>query len=179
MSGCPKNTEWVLYAADELPADRRADLEAHLAACAACRGEWESLRRGLAAMKSLPREPQVRPEAMESLRRRLRVAAAHKAARPTVLAAVRRYGWVAAAAAIVVAAVLWGVRPPADRTPAVRAGDRDVAEEITEIAAAIEFLEGSDLARAAENGFNHSEAPAYDAQEELMRLLERIVTEGA
>ena len=112
MNRCPDKTQWVLYAADELPTRERRALQDHLDTCEACRRELEAVARGLSALDALGTAPAVRPAALETLRRRLAVAAAHKATRPGILARLYRARWVAAAAIIVVAALVYSFFPP-------------------------------------------------------------------
>jgi anti-sigma factor RsiW len=145
MSRCPENTQWVLYAADELPPRTRRALEAHLARCEACRREAASVARGMTALAALDREPPVPAQAMETLRRRLRVAAAHKVAQPSILAVIRPYRWAAAAAIILLAAFAWMLVPPPvnPAVPTPWISDVQVQEEIAEITVGVEMLESS------------------------------------
>jgi len=142
---CPNETEWVLYAAGELPAPRRPQLEAHLAGCEACRRQAETLARGLAALATLEREPAVRPQVMETLRRRAREVSR---AQPAVVSLWRRYRWVTAAAAVVVLAVGIAILGPTSSLPVAKGPgttpwvtDVHVQEEIAEITAGVEMLE--------------------------------------
>jgi len=141
MTRCPKPESWVAYAAGELAPPRRRLLAAHLESCDACRREVRALARGLEAMESLEREPHLRPEMMETLRRRLRVAAANRPARPRLITVFARYGWVAAAAVVVAAAIV--LHWPAESTPAGLPGNHQ-AESLQEVAAAIELLQLAD-----------------------------------
>jgi anti-sigma factor RsiW len=181
MSRCPENTEWVLYVAGELPAGRRSALEAHLEACATCRREVATLRRGLAAMEVLDRDAPVRPEAMETLRRRLRVAADHRPARRPLILVLWHYRWAAAAAVLVAAALAWPlipgptetIQPPAaTQATALPAAqwlpDAQVQEEIAEIAAGVEMLE-------AEPG--RSETGGDESLDETDQMLEMLQAE--
>ncbi len=169
MKGCPKKEEWVLYAAGEAPHRRRRALEAHLESCVNCREEVRGLARGLAAMEHLDREPSLRPEVMESLRRRLCVAAAHR--RPGIPSLVWRYRWVAAAAALVVAALVWSAATPTSRAPQPDNG-REMALE--DIAVAVELLELADNgARVARR-----DAPLDDATIENVNLLLKLDEAG-
>jgi len=162
MNNCPKNTEWVLYAAGELPPRPRSALRKHLESCETCRREVRDISRGLRAMEEIDRNAPSRPEAIETLRRRLRVAAANRPARPTVLEISRRYGWLAAAAAIILASLLWtalprgpGHLPPLAPLPAAGfVTDAQVQEELAEITAGVEILEHAD------NGQTYVAAPA-------------------
>jgi len=143
MTRCPKPETWVQYAAGELADRTRRALAAHLESCDACRREVRDLVRGLEAMECLQREPALRPQMLDTLERRLRVAAANRPTRPRVITLVARYGWAAAAAAVLVAAFVltW----PTETTPAVLPGNHQ-AESLQEVAAAIELL------RVADNG---------------------------
>ncbi|MEA3368269.1 MAG: zf-HC2 domain-containing protein, partial [Planctomycetota bacterium] len=147
MTHCPDPTEWVLYAAGEMPAPRRDELDDHLAACDACRRELSRLRRGLEALETLEAAPPVRAEALHALRRRL---AAEVQRRGKRRPRRRRHPlrWIgaaaAAAAAVVALAVLLTHEPEQPAWP-----DQDqVDAEITEIAAAIELLESDTSAIA-------------------------------
>jgi anti-sigma factor RsiW len=185
MNRCPKPTDWLLHAAGELSPRRRRDLDAHLAACETCRAESASLARGLAALETLDRQPAVRAEAMESLRRRLGVAAAHRAARPAILTVVWRHRWAAAAAVILVAAVAWTLAPgpkgplPATLAPTAAAQpswvtDIQVQEEIAEITAGVEMLESGLDARTCEATAPRAEAPVDPAIDEMERFIEQL-----
>jgi anti-sigma-K factor RskA len=152
MNRCPDKTQWVLYAAGEVSDRLRRRLRAHLAACADCRREQEAVARGLSALGALDPEPAVRPEVLETLRRRLAVAAAHRAVRPTLLVTVYRYRWVAAAAVLIAAAVAYALLPTTE-TPASRWIDEDqFVAEMAEITAGVEILESSAYAGVMENG---------------------------
>ncbi|MCX5684613.1 MAG: zf-HC2 domain-containing protein [Planctomycetota bacterium] len=146
---CPNETEWVLYASGELPPDRRQALDAHLAGCDACRREAQTLARGLAALATLDREPTVRPLVMETLRTRAR-----KETQPSVVSILRRYRWVAAAAAVVVLAIgLATLMPQTGEPTAITAArawvtDSHLQEEIAEITAGVEMLEACSNGKA-------------------------------
>ncbi len=142
MNGCPKGEEWVAYVAGEIAPRLRRMLAAHLDVCPACRREVEDLARGLEALGALAHKPLLRPEMMEALRRRLRVAAAHRPARPRIVRLFVRYGWAAAAAVLLVAALFWHTTAP-DHTTTVVVTDQH-AEAIEEIAAAITLMEVAD-----------------------------------
>lgn len=159
MNRCPDNTEWVLYATGEVPLRRRRALASHLEGCQACRREVQAVERGLAALETLDREPPVRPQALEMLRKRLSVAAARKAARPGVLARIYPYRWAAAAAVIIAVALAYALVPSTDRPPPVAGGtqaawmdEAQFEEEIAEISTEIEMLELGALATLWEGG---------------------------
>lgn len=175
MTACPDNSQWVLYATGDLPAERRRALETHLAGCEACRREHGAIAAGWKVLGLLDPAPPVRPQAMESLRRRLAVAAAHKVARPTVLTLVYRYRWAAAAAVLVAAALVWGLLP-SDAPPQHRwTDDNHVVEEIAEITAGLELLEIGDYAWAQRNGASKSDE--NDVNDEIDRLLKELAAE--
>jgi len=192
MTRCPDKTDWVLLAAGESSPRRRRALETHLVECAACREELAAVRRGLAALAALPRETPLRPQAAEALRRRLAVAAAHRPARGPVVGLVVRYGWLAAAAALVLAALLWNPRPeppPAAPPPtaavALPSSGAAVADKITEIAAALEILASAGVSNgrgaggpAPDNGGRTPRPLPHTGFEELERLLDFVATEG-
>ncbi|HUW99751.1 MAG TPA: zf-HC2 domain-containing protein [Phycisphaerae bacterium] len=177
MNGCPKGEEWVAYVAGEVAPRLHRMLAAHLDVCPACRREVEDLARGLEALGALAHEPPLRPEAMERLRRRLRVAAAHPPspgglrrtsppARPRVVRLFVRYGWAAAAAVLIAAALLWHTAAPDQAT--LPLGNHH-AEAIEEIAAAIELL---DLADNGTRSERLDRLPGGGAAEEIHLFLE-------
>ena len=190
MKRCPDKTEWVLYAAEEVSEGRRGDLEAHLEACEACRRDVSALRRGLRALTALARESPVRPEGMEALKRHLRVAAAHRASprrsrasprrsragEPRILVAVWRYRWVAAAAAVVLAAATWTLWPAG--RPAGAAQDTDISDAIAEITAAVEILETDQYAGGTPSGSSRLEKNSRETTDETGRLLEYLSGQG-
>jgi hypothetical protein len=99
----------ALYAVDALRDEDRVRLEAHLAACSACRLELEQLRGDtalLALSTTGPRPPQ-------RARKRLLDAIASESSRPTLVPASPRrswwgvLGWAATAAVFVFALSLW------------------------------------------------------------------------
>ena len=170
---CPNNTEWVLYATGELPPPRRLQLETHLAGCEACRREAETLARGLAALATLEREPALRPQVMETLRRRAR---AVSSARPAAVPLWRRYRWVGAAAAVVALAVGAAILAPPGPQPTVTpwVTDVHVQEEIAEITAGVEMLEACSNSKAPDA----APAPADDqTYEELEFFFEQLRAE--
>ncbi len=159
MNRCPDNTEWVLYATGEVPLRRRRALASHLEGCQACRRQVQAIVRGLAALDTLDRQPPVRPQALEMLRKRLSVAAARKAAPPGVLARIYPYRWAAAAAVIIAVALAYALVPSTDRPPPVAGGTQAAwmdetrfEEEIAEISTEIEMLELGTLATLWEGG---------------------------
>jgi hypothetical protein len=83
----------LAYADDDLPADERAAIEAHLEACADCRAEAAGLRRTEDALRALAAVERA-PEVTADLRSRLAV-------RP-----VHHFPWVLAGAAVAAAAAL-------------------------------------------------------------------------
>jgi anti-sigma factor RsiW len=102
---CKKYKEEMHRALDgELGPEERAGLEAHLAACPACRRDYEALTRALAAFEAAPRlEPS--PTFAAGVMRRVRLAEARQAR------AKRFFAWAAAAATAAVAAgsiAFWG-----------------------------------------------------------------------
>jgi len=143
MSRCPDNSEWVLWAADEVSPDRRRTLELHRAACAACRRESASVARGLTALGHMDRAVEPRAEALASLRRRLADARAEKAARPSVLVFLYSHRWAAAAAAVFVLAFLvWTALPGAPVTHMiVFKSDAQVQEDLAKITVSVDMLE--------------------------------------
>jgi len=161
---CPNNTEWVLYATGELPPPRRLQLEAHLAGCEACRREAEVLARGLAALATLEREPALRPQVMETLRRR---AGEVSRARPAVVSLWRRYRWVAAAAAVIVFAIGAAILAPTGSRPAVTpwVTDVHVQEEIAEITAGVEMLEACSNGKAPDPAPDATDDQTYEELE--------------
>jgi anti-sigma factor RsiW len=103
------------YLYGELSPAERARVDEHMARCAACRGELELTRQGLAAMPQQAAPPLTegeRAEMMRSVRRGIRTAAAARER-------ARRWAWSWAAVALVAGAVgtgLWYTRGPAPRT---------------------------------------------------------------
>jgi anti-sigma factor RsiW len=191
MSRCPENTEWVLYAAGELPAGRRSALEAHLEACATCRREAAALWRGLAAMEVLDRDAPLRPEAMETLKQRLRDAAAHRPARRPIVLVLWHYRWTAAAAVLVAAVMAWSLiytptvvipRVASTQATAPTAAqwlpDAQVQEEITEIAAGVEMLEGGENGQLSDAGPVQTDSGSNESLDEMDRMIEMLQAES-
>jgi hypothetical protein len=161
MSYCPNETEWMLYADGELPAARQQELQEHLAGCETCRREAARIARGMKALATLSRDldTPMRPEAMATLRRRLR-AAAQAPTKGRVISLTQRWPWAAAAAAILlVAAISWSLwpTPPApntvvtkgtmtvqEATPIKWTTDEQIQKELTEINATLEMMEYSE-----------------------------------
>lgn len=145
MKTCPKREELVLHAARESAPERASAIEAHVGSCDACAREVVTLRRGLETLRLLEREPAVRAEAMEALRDRAREAAAQQARRPVILSLAWRHRWVAAAAALVLAATCWHVYGPGEEMttapgPSAKADLAVGTDALEEVAAAVELL---------------------------------------
>jgi anti-sigma factor RsiW len=101
---CPKIKD-LMHAAldDELDAEARAGFDEHLAACPACRREYEALTRAVAAFEAAPRlEPSL--DFAASVMRRARLAKARQA---RVRRAFARVTIAASAVAAAVAAGAW------------------------------------------------------------------------
>ncbi|MBM4017620.1 MAG: hypothetical protein FJ288_04700 [Planctomycetes bacterium] len=175
---CPRNEEWVLYAAEELPARRRRALASHLAGCPACRREAAAVSRGLAALAAIE-APGLGAEAEASLRRRL--AAAHRP--PAVIRFLWRHRWSAAAAALVLLAVgAWMLAPPTSPTPAHPAPgtwltDVQVQAELAEIAAGVEILEAGADGQVADATMPAPETNGDWLLDEIDRFLEQLRAE--
>jgi hypothetical protein len=172
MSHCPNQTDWVLYAAEELPPEELRRLQEHLEACPDCRREARTLGRGLSALGVLDRDAPMPAGAIETLRRRLRAAAARQPARPTVIPALWKWRWAAAAAAVLVGALVWSLLPgpsvdntpkpvveiakaPLQKTPAQAPlkyrTDALIQEELAELSASVELLESSEVAKTPDS----------------------------
>ena len=96
------------YLADELDSTERADYEAYLARSEAGRRALDDVRAGLEIMDRIPC-PQPPSELIERVKQRTR--AAEPADPPPILYTIRRAGTLAAAAAILLAVLLWYARP--------------------------------------------------------------------
>jgi len=158
MTRCPDSTDWVLYAADELPADRREDLDRHLSACETCRRELAEVRRGLAALDALEPAPPLRAEALASLRRRLAAEAERRSAPRRRHHPLRWVGAAAAAAAAAVVALV--ILQDSDPQPPAWAAYDQVDAEIVEISAGLELLEADTSAFAWDAPETDPPAPA-------------------
>jgi hypothetical protein len=168
MSHCPNQTDWVLYAAKELPSEELRRLQEHLEACPDCRREARMLERGLSALSVLDREAPMPAEAAEALRRRLRVATVHPSARPSIILTLWKWRWSSAAVAVLAAALIWSLQPgptvnitpkpaveivktltpkmPVQATPQYRT-DALIQEELAELSASVELLETSEVTK--------------------------------
>ncbi|MFO8013218.1 MAG: zf-HC2 domain-containing protein [Phycisphaerae bacterium] len=147
MTRCPEPTEWVLYAADELPAPRRAELDRHLAACDACRREVDGLRRGFEALDVLEAAPPLRAEALAAVRRRLADDAAPRG-KPRARRRYHPLRWLGAAAAAAAAVVALVLLLDTEPQPATWPEQEQVDAEIVEITASLELLESDTSAFA-------------------------------
>lgn len=177
MKRCPEQTEWVLYAADELSASRRDVLRAHLESCTACREEMAAVSRGLASLAVLDPEPALRPRAAARLRHRLADAADRRTARPWILAFFSRHRWAAAAAVILWVTLAAAILTPVHSTPHNWLTDTQVSDEITAITAAVDLLERGDTALALDNGVNHQASPADKIDDEVEQFLQELSNE--
>jgi len=104
----------ALYAVNALEGEDRGRLEQHLASCAECRLELEQLRGdgALLALSTAGPKPPARARArlLDAIARESTVAAQAKTARESMPASKRTWGWlgwVAAAATVVLAVLLW------------------------------------------------------------------------
>ncbi len=104
----------ALYAVNALEGEHRAQLEQHLAACAECRLELEQLRGdgALLALSTAGPKPPARARArlLNAIAQESTVAVPAKTAREPIRAGKGTWGWlgwVAAAAMVVLAALLW------------------------------------------------------------------------
>lgn len=162
---CPNNTQWVLYAAGEVPPGRRLAMESHLAACDACRREAADLQKGLAALGALA-APALRPEAVAALRSRL----SRAPRRPAVVVFLRQRRWAVAAAAVVVLALgAWAIVPSLMQAPGSPAAswvtDAHLQEELAEIAAGVEMLEAASAKPTAPAAAEPAEALDWSLEE--------------
>jgi anti-sigma factor RsiW len=162
----------VLYAAEELEGQRVSALAAHLAACDACRREVATLRRGLRALECLGRAPAVRPEVLDSIRR--------KARRPAIFALTGNLRWLAAAAAMLLAVGLgWHFaeyRPATHNHGAAMASEQK-SDALLEMAAAVELL-GPNASVQALTG-DPTDPTADDDLNEMNLLLDSLSSESA
>ena len=173
---CPNNTQWVLYAAGEVPPGRRLAMDAHLAACDACRREVAGLEKGLAALGALE-APALRPEAVAALRSRLR----QTPRRPAVVVFFRRRRWAVAAAAVFVLALgAWAIVPSLLQAPGSPAAswvtDAHMQEELVEIAAGVEMLEAACAKPTAPAATEPAEAGDW-SMEEIERFIDLLQAE--
>jgi anti-sigma factor RsiW len=172
MNRCPDNSEWVLWAADEVTPDRRRELDAHRTTCEACRRESASLARGLKALAHVVPVAAPSVDAMRMLRQRLAAEKTKKDARPRILTFFHQYRWAAAAAAVlVVAFVAFTALPhqPVVVTPVAKVvkvndvkdwrTDADVQMDLAKITAGIELLETTESLASIEPAPTHA-APA-------------------
>ena len=117
-----------------LPEPRRAEVEAHLAACVACRGERDRIARTLAALATLPPAPEPRPGFEQRFYARLAREAPRRRSLLSWLGA-RPLRWLApatAGAAALVVAV--GVHLAHERTELEMARNLDLLENYVVIA---------------------------------------------
>jgi anti-sigma factor RsiW len=154
MNRCPDNSEWVLWAADEVTPDRRRELDAHRATCEACRRESASLSRGMTALAHV--SPVVAPsaDAMRMLRQRLAVEKAKKAAQPWILTFFHQHRGAAAAAAVLVVAFVVFMAVPQHPGSVQLASNNNITKdwptdayvqmELAKITAGVELLETTD-----------------------------------
>jgi len=180
MKTCPKPEDLVLYAAGESTPEAARDLEAHLAACAACARELALIRRGQNALRLLDREPALRPQAMATLRHRL-----HEAARPrrsTILTIFGWHRWLAAAAAVVVAVACWQVfGPHSGSSPVVLPTATAVGgtDPLEEVAVAVELLNTSFDLPTPSNETEVGAPPTDDTGDDVQLLLEYLSGDGS
>lgn len=117
-----------------LPAGRRAEVEAHLAGCAACRAERDRLAAALSALGALPPPPEPSPWFAARLAARL---AEEPAPRASVLGRLRAWRWrlavPAAGLAAAAAVALLVVRHQRDLELAV-AGELELLQDLEAVA---------------------------------------------
>lgn len=112
------------YASGELPASKTADVEAHLARCAACRAEMEAMTRSLRALEA-PKRPYEPPDVLAAVKR--------EAARPGRYFRPAFAGWAFAGAVVAAAVCALAVWNPFGHVPretqvAVKPPARDVVQ---------------------------------------------------
>jgi anti-sigma factor RsiW len=173
---CPNNTQWVLYAAGEVPPGRRQAMDAHLAACDACRRKAADLQKGLAALGALA-APALRPEAVAALRSRLSQAPRQ----PAVVLFFRQRRWAVAAAAVFVLALgAWAIVPSLMQAPGSPAAswvtDAHLQEELVEIAAGVEMLEAA-CAKPTAPAATEPETSGDWSMEEIDRFIDLLQAE--
>jgi anti-sigma factor RsiW len=169
MYTCPEKEELVLYAAEELEAERLPVLAAHLAACDVCRREAETLRRGLRALDCLEREPAVRPAVLDAVRR--------KARRPAIFALTGSLRWLAAAAAVLLAVGLgWHFSGHRTAIHIQSVATEQKSDALLEMAAAVELL-GSN-ASAQIQTVDPTDPAADDDLNEINLLLDSLSGES-
>jgi anti-sigma factor RsiW len=172
MNPCPEKEELVLYVAEELEAERLPAIIAHLATCDVCRREVETLGRGLKALECLEREPAVRPEVLDAIRRRTR--------RPAIFAFTGTLRWMAAAAAVLLAVGLgWHF---AGHRPSIHiqsVATEQKSDALLEMAAAVELL-GSNASTQAltADPADPTDPTADDDLNEMNLLLESLSNES-
>jgi len=138
-------SQWIDdLVSEELPDERRVELEAHLAACEGCRAELEALRSLRAATRGMAGAVEPPPGLEAGVRAGL-------SAPPPAPGARRRLGLVAAAMAVVVAGALaWQHRPRSSGLPpeaigsyvAYRAGRLPLAIRTDDVRVLERFFEG-------------------------------------
>jgi anti-sigma factor RsiW len=117
-----------------LPAARQAQVEAHLAGCAACRGERDRIARALSAIAALPAPPPPAPGFEQRFYARLAREAPRRRSLLDRLGA-RPLRWLvpaAALAAVLVAGV--SIRRAGERADLELAGHLDLLENYVEVA---------------------------------------------
>jgi anti-sigma factor RsiW len=115
-----------------LPAGRQAQVEAHLAGCASCRGERDRIARALSAIAALPAPPPPSPGFEQRFFARL---AREAPRRRSLLERLGPFRWLvpaAALAAVLVAGV--SIRRAGERADLEMAGHLDLLENYVEVA---------------------------------------------